>query len=91
MIKYYKIILWLQCAVIGVRLKSVDYNANRWFMEHSWTKRQAKLFVFLAALYLYLNKKAARAVMASWYRTWPRCVAAAKEWEWNYGWKYKES
>ena len=84
----------LQCWMVGISPKKVDGKADRWFMDHEWTKRRERVFRILLTLYLRLNKRARREILHSPYvygrYGWKKCHDAAKEWALQYGWKYKD-
>ena len=87
-------IFTLQCWMVGTNPNKVDGTANRWYMEHAWSQRRERVFVFLMALYLRLSKRARGEMLNTpyvygWWG-WKRCIKAAQAWCWQYGWKYKD-
>lgn len=75
------------CEVVGA--EDVDFNAQNWFWQHSWTQEQED--EFKDWLTDYLRNRAAQVELMSYPRGAKKDRKLfAEAFIWNYGWKEKK-
>lgn len=85
------IILTEMCNVVGIPLKCMPIENDRWFMEFSWTAEQEAGFEKWLTNHFHTNREARKEIFRC-YRskeTKKRCRRVAGEFTWQYGWSRK--
>jgi len=84
--KHLIIILTEMCKRVGTDFNKINFKKERWFMEYSWTQEQEDDFTNWFSEYLYKNKEARQEFLSYPIKDKKRCIQAAKEFVFNYGW-----
>lgn len=85
-----KPILSKMCEMVGVESNQVDFKAEQWFWEHTWTQKQEDEFIEWLTQYLVDNIEARRLAMRFPTKRRKQCKESAEAFVWNYGWKTAE-
>jgi len=75
---------------IGQHYTPKKTQAKEWYLKHSWTIQKQQDFTEWLGDYLYKNKQAREEIMRlPSLKTKKRCLQAAADFTFNYGWKLK--
>ena len=83
------IVLKEMCNRVNADYDSIDFKAERWSMEYSWTEKEQDEFKDWLADYLYNNTKARREITGYNIKNKKSCNTTAMWFAFNFGWKYK--
>lgn len=83
-------ILREMCRRVGADYDSIDFVDSSWYLGHAWTEEEANEFIKWLGEYFYQNTRARQALFRIPRKTKKRCMDAAKEFEFRYGWKIKD-
>ena len=91
MTKHLAHILYEMCNRVGADPTTVNFQAEGYYKQYSWTNAQQEAFIDWMADYLYTTTEARRELLTITSRSKKRCLQAAREFTFNYGWTLKET
>lgn len=87
--EYLEEVLKKMCEMVNADYTSFDFNKPFWFQKHAWTIETEDEFREWFVKYLWKNKKAREFFMNFPCRNKEKLILTAKEFVFQYGWKYE--
>lgn len=78
------------CKRVGADYNSIDFKAERWFMEYTWTPEQQKDFEKWLVNYLYTSAKRRREFCSVNLKAKKYLRKVATAFTFNHGWSFPE-
>lgn len=81
------VVLKEMCRRVKAKYADIDFKANEWYRKHRWSRDEEHAFEEWLANYLYTTAEARRELLEfSSYSNKKRCLKAAQEFTFMYGW-----
>ena len=85
-----KKVLNKMCEFVNMKYDDINFEEADWYLKHEWTENASDNFINWLTNYLLEEKEAREFFLSSNTKDKKRLKKAAREFTFNYGWKFKK-